>query len=59
MEKGKKRRRKEEDGRRWKRCTEGHEIEQKYVAMGDGELEVATRKFQMPGKQETPRTQKG
>jgi hypothetical protein len=25
--------------------------------MGDGEPEVATRKSQMPGKQEVPRTQ--
>jgi hypothetical protein len=31
------------------RCTEGQEIEQRYVAMGDGELGVATRKPQMPG----------
>ena len=26
------------------RCTEGQEIEQRCVAMGDGELGVATRK---------------
>ena len=44
-------------GRRWRRCTEGQEIEQRCVAMGDGELGVATRKPQMPGKQEAPRTQ--
>ena len=44
-------------GRRWERCTEGQEIEQRYVAMGDGELGLATRKSQMPGKQEAPRTQ--
>jgi hypothetical protein len=25
-------------GRRWRRCTEGHEIEQRHLAMGDGEL---------------------
>ena len=31
-------------GRRWRRCTEGQEIEQRCVAMGDGELGVATRK---------------
>ena len=43
-------------GRRWRRCTEGQEIEQRCVAMGDGELGVATRKSQMPGKQEPPRT---
>ena len=41
------------------RCTEGQEIEQRCVAMGDGELGVATRKSQTPGKQETPRTQRG
>jgi hypothetical protein len=44
-------------GKRWgrirygRRCTEGQEIEQRCVAMGDVELGVATRKFQMPGKQ--------
>jgi hypothetical protein len=27
--------------------------------MGDGELEVATKKSQIPGKQETPRTPRG
>jgi hypothetical protein len=43
-------------GRRWGRCTKGQEIEQRCVAMGDGELVVATRKSQMPGKQEPPRT---
>jgi hypothetical protein len=32
------------------------EIEQRSVAMGDGELGIATRKSQMPGKQEPPRT---
>ena len=30
---------------------EGHEIEQRYVAVGHGELGIATRKSQMPGKQ--------
>jgi hypothetical protein len=29
------------------------------VAMGDGKLGVATRKFQMPGKQEPPRIPTG
>ena len=59
---GRKRRRRGEKGvrirygRRWRRCTEGQEIEQRCVAMGDGELGVATRKSQMPGKQEPPRT---
>ena len=42
-------------GRRW-RCTEGQEIEQRYVVVGDGELGVATRKSQMLGKQEPSRT---
>ena len=28
-------------GRRWRRCTEGQEIEQKYVAMRGGELGVS------------------
>ena len=46
-------------GKRWRRCTEGQEIEQRCVAMGDGELGVATRKSQMPGKQEPPRTPRG
>jgi hypothetical protein len=35
---------------------ENQEVEQKYVAMGDGELGVTTRKSQMPGKQESPST---
>jgi hypothetical protein len=39
------------------RCREGQEIEQRCVAMGHGELGVATRKSQMGGKQEAPRTQ--
>jgi hypothetical protein len=43
-------------GRRWKRCIEIQEIEQRCVAMGDRELWVATRKSQMPGNQEPPRT---
>ena len=33
------------------------EIEQKYVAAGDGELVVATRKSQMPENLEAPRSQ--
>ena len=37
-------------GRRWRRYTEGQEIKQRCVAMGDGELGVATRKPQLPGK---------
>ena len=45
--------------RYWRRCTEDQEIEKRCIAMGDGELGVATRKFQMPGKQEAPRTQWG
>jgi hypothetical protein len=42
-----------------RRCTEVQEIEQRCVAMGDGELGVKTRKSQMPGKQEPPRTPQG
>jgi hypothetical protein len=38
-----------------RRCTEGQEIEQRCVAMGCGELRVATRKSQTPEKQEPPR----
>jgi len=38
---------------------EVQEIEQRCIAMGDGELGVATSKSQMPGKQEAPRTQHG
>jgi hypothetical protein len=30
--------------------TEGQEIEQKYIAVGDGKLGIATRNSQMPGK---------
>jgi hypothetical protein len=43
-------------GRRWGKCTEGQEIDQRCVAMGDGELGVSNRKSQMPGKQDAPRT---
>ena len=43
-------------GRRLGRCRGGQEIEKSYVAMKDGELGVATRKSQTPGKQEAPRT---
>ena len=46
-------------GKRWRRCTEGQEIEQRCVAMGDEDLRVATSKSQMPGKQDAPRTQWG
>ena len=46
-------------GRRGNCCTAGQKIEQSHVAMGDGGLGVATRTSQMPGKQETPRTQLG
>jgi hypothetical protein len=35
---------------------EGQEIEQNCLVMGDGEPGIATRKSQMPGKQEPPRT---
>ena len=43
-------------GRRWRRCTEDQEIKQSCGAMGVGELGVETRKSQMPGNQEPPRT---
>ena len=45
-------------GRKWRKYKEGEEIEQRCVAMGDRELGVATRKSQMPGKEEPPRTPK-
>jgi hypothetical protein len=35
---------------RKRRCTEGQEIEQRCVAMGDGKLGLATRKYQISGK---------
>ena len=41
------------------RSTEGQDIEQRCVAMGDGDLGVATRKSQKSGKQVVPRTQQG
>ena len=37
--------------RQW-RYTESQDIEQRRVAMGDGELWVATKRSQMPGKEE-------
>jgi hypothetical protein len=46
-------------GRKWRRCTEGQKIEQRCIAMGDGDLGVAIRKSQMQGKQECPRTPQG
>jgi len=39
-----------------KRQKRSPEIEQKHIAVVDGELEVFTRKSQMLGKQEAPRT---
>jgi hypothetical protein len=42
-------------GRKWGRCTECQEIEQRCVAMEDGELWVAIRKSQVIGKQKSPR----
>ena len=45
--------------RRWRRCTEDQEIEQRSVEIRAGELGVATRKSQMPGKQAPPRTPQG
>jgi hypothetical protein len=41
------------------RSIKGQEIEWRCGAMGDEEMGVATRKSQMPGKQEAPRTQMG
>jgi hypothetical protein len=41
------------------RSSEGQGIEWNCVAVGDGELGVASRKSQMPGKQEVPRSQGG
>ena len=41
------------------RSTEGQEFEQRCVAMGNGELRIATSKSQMPGKQEATRTKQG
>ena len=38
---------------------DGQEIDQRCAAMGDGELRVATRKSQMPGEHEPPRTSQG
>jgi hypothetical protein len=35
----------------------GQEIEQRFIAKGYGELEIANRKSQMPGKQEALRPQ--
>ena len=37
----------------------GQEIEQRSVVMGFGKLGIATRKSQMPGKQEAPKSQWG
>ena len=41
------------------RCTEDQKIEQRCVAMGDWELVLATRKYQMARKQEAPITPQG
>jgi hypothetical protein len=38
-------------GRRQMRCTQGLEIEVRCVEMREGELGVANRKSQIPGKQ--------
>ena len=43
-------------GRRQGRSTEGQKIDL-FEAVEDGELGLATRKSQMPGNQEVPRTQ--
>jgi hypothetical protein len=39
--------------------SEGQEFERRYLAVGDEDLGVATRKSQMTGTQEVPRTQQG
>jgi len=44
-------------GQEGERNIAGQEIEWRYVAVRDKELEVTTRKSQMPGKQEIPRPQ--
>lgn len=41
------------------RSTKGQKFEWRFVAVGDGELRIATRKSQMSGKQEAPMTQLG
>jgi hypothetical protein len=41
------------------RSTEGQEFESRCVAVEEGKLVIATRKSQMPGTQEVPRTQQG
>ena len=41
----------------WEKYREGQEIEQRCVAVGDGELGGATGKSQMLGKQGVPRTE--
>jgi hypothetical protein len=44
-------------GREGGTFTEGQEIEKRCVAVGNGELRIAIRKFQIPEKQQAPRTQ--
>jgi hypothetical protein len=44
-------------GRRRGRSTEGQEFESSCEAVGEGELGVAMRKFQMPRTQEIPSSQ--
>jgi hypothetical protein len=39
-------------GRKWRRCTEDQKIEQRCVAISNGQLRVATRKSQIPAKKE-------
>jgi hypothetical protein len=41
----------------WGRSTESWEIERRCVAVGNGEMRLATRKSQMTEQQEAPRTQ--
>jgi hypothetical protein len=45
--------------RRWRRCKKDQEIEQRHVAVRDGELGLAIRMSQMPVKQDTPQDPMG
>jgi hypothetical protein len=51
--------REEEEWKKRGKISYGWEIEQRCVAVGDGKPGITTRKSQMPGKQEPPRTPQG
>ena len=53
---GQKKRGRIRHGKRWRRYIQGQEIKQTCVAMRHWEQGVITKKFQMPGKQDPPRT---